>query len=145
VQELAAVSAEVAAAGADLHAALGTAARTGPPAASALICHDQNPTHYAAAPDGRIAAMLDVEAHLWAPPEYELAMVELWIDDFAALRTAYERHAEWPPAYADVRGAYALATWMEWAYCLHTLLHDATAARALEARLPSLAAGFAKR
>jgi hypothetical protein len=38
-----------------------------------------------------------------------------------------------------VRPAYLLFTWLEWVYCLRTLVHDEVAAVALEARLAQLA------
>jgi fructosamine-3-kinase len=142
MDELAATSADVAAAVPDLERLLDVAIETGPPAASVLVCHDQSPSHYVAADHGGIAALLDVEAHAWAPPDYELAMIELWLEDFDALKASYARSSPWPRAYDRVRGAYAISAWMEWAYCLHTLMHDTAGARALEARVPGLARGF---
>lgn len=64
------------------------------------------------------------------------------VEDFDTVRRAYERHAPWPRTYGDVRGAYMLATWMEWAYCLHTIVHDDGRARGLEEQLVWLARGF---
>jgi hypothetical protein len=41
---------------------------------------------------------------------------------------------------AEVRPAYWLYTWMEWCYCMHTLLHDSARAQELERGLVDLAA-----
>lgn len=140
--ELACCSNAVALARPDLEHALERARASGEPDSSVLICLDQSPSHYIVDDGGGIAGMLDVEAHLWAPRAYELAMVELWVEDFDAVRAAYERHAPWPRTYGDVRGAYMLATWMEWAYCLHTIVHDDGRARGVEEQLVWLARAF---
>ena len=85
-------------------------------------------------------ALVDVEGQLFAPPEYELALLELWLPDRATLALAYDTHRPYPAALLDeVRPAYWLFTWMEWAYCLRTLLHEEPAALELEARLAQLA------
>lgn len=41
--------------------------------------------------------MIDLEAHLWAPRELELAVVELWVGDTETFRDAYLEHAPLPP------------------------------------------------
>lgn len=116
-----------------LFAALERAAATGTPASFPLICLDNAPTHYLRADDGGIAAMVDVEGHLWAPREYELAMVELWLgSQRCAMWAGYERAAERPTAQPAVRDAYQWMTWMEWTYCNYTLLNDPAEARRME-------------
>jgi fructosamine-3-kinase len=121
-----------------LERALAQAVAAGKPSSCALICVDQNPTHYLGLPNGRITGLIDVEAHLWAPPEYELAMVELWMPDKAAFRAAYEEHLSWPGVLDAVRPAYWFFTWMEWIYCVHTLLHDPQKAAGMEEKLGAL-------
>jgi hypothetical protein len=111
---------------------------SGAPDAFALICIDQSPKHYLRADDGGIRAMVDVEGHLWAPPEYELAMALIWLRDEEMFRTAYERHFPWPRAMEAVRPAYTFMTWMEWAYCSRTLLQDEAGAEAAERQLAQL-------
>ena len=132
LSELARASATMASLDKPLRAALARAVATGAPSSCALICVDQNPTHYLAAPEGTISGMVDIEAHLWAPPEYELAMAGLWVRDQGAFREAYGEHRPWPEPMAQVHPAYGFFTWMEWIYCLHTLLHDHQGATALE-------------
>jgi fructosamine-3-kinase len=115
-----------------LEVALAQATATGTPASFPLVCIDQSPTHYLSAEDGRISGMIDVEAHLWAPQEYELTMVELWLQDVDAFRRGYSAYRPWPAAMDQVRSAYTFMTWMEWIYCSYTLLHDEARAVALE-------------
>jgi hypothetical protein len=138
--ELARCSEPVAEAVPRLERALTRGVDAGPPTASALVCLDQSPTHYLGPGDGTITAMVDVEGYLFAPPEYEVALLELWIPDRAALARAYECHRPHPAQLLEeVRPAYWLFTWMEWAYCLRTLIHDQPAALKLEWRLAQLA------
>lgn len=118
-----------------LEAALVRAPETGSPDAFPLICIDQNPTHYLNDGDGGVAAMIDVEGHLWGPREWELATVELWLQNGSAFRKAYTSRHAWPPAMEAVRPAYQFYTWMEWIYCNYTLLHDEAGAAALERHL----------
>jgi Ser/Thr protein kinase RdoA (MazF antagonist) len=142
--ELAGSSPPVAEAAPLLERALARGIKSGSPATSALICLDQSPTHYLGPGDGTISAMVDVEGHLFAPTEYELALLEVWIADRATLAQAYERHRHHPAALLEeVRPAYWLFTWMEWAYTLRTLIHDQTSALELEQRLAHLAGQIA--
>ena len=136
--ELARHSPTVAALERPLMAALARAVSAGPPEACVLICADQSPTHYLASPEGTISAMVDVEAHLWGPREYELATVELWARDQEDFRRAYTDCLPWPGVMEQVRPAYWFFTWMEWIYCLHTLLHDPEKAAALEGKFAVL-------
>jgi hypothetical protein len=76
--------------------------------------------------------MIGVEAHLWAPQEYELTMVEIWLQAVDAFRSGYIAYRPWPAAMDQVRPAYMFMTWMEWIYCSYTLLHDEASAIALE-------------
>jgi hypothetical protein len=138
--ELARGSSDVAGVAPLLERALDRAIASGAPAASTLICLDQSPTHYLGPGDGTISALVDVEGHLFAPPEYELALLEIWVADWATLARAYERHRPHPAALLDeVRPAYWLYTWLEWAYCMRTLIHDEGEALKLEARMAQLA------
>ncbi len=121
-----------------LERALEWASATGAPRRFALICHDQAPTHYLDVGDGTISGMVDIEAHLWAPPEYEVAMLELWARDVAGLRQGYEQHARWPETLDAVRPAYWFMTWMEWLRFTYTLRHDRSAAAGLEGKLTEL-------
>jgi hypothetical protein len=140
VGEMARCSSHVAEVAALLERALDRAVESGTPAASTLICLDQSPTHYLGRGGGTITAMVDVEGHLFAPPEYELTLLEIWLPDWPALARGYERHRRHPADLLDeVRPAYWLFTWLEWAYCLRTLLHDEPAALKLEGRLAQLA------
>lgn len=136
--ELARGSARVAAVREKLDRPLQWAESTPPPSSSVLVCVDQSPSHYLGSDDGRISGMVDLEAHVWAPREYELAIVELWLRDLDTFRTAYERHLPWPEGMEGVRIAYWLFTWMEWIYCVHTLVHDDSRAEQLERRLTEL-------
>ena len=135
--ELARHSPTIAALELPLKAALARAVAK-PPESCALICADQSPTHYLASPTGAISGMVDVEAHLWAPREYELATVELWARDPEDFRRAYADCLPWPDGMNEVRPAYYFFTWMEWIYCLHTLLHDNENAAALEEKFAAL-------
>lgn len=139
LEELARGSALMAGLRQPLERALARAVAGGTPEGCALICVDQNPTHYLGA-DGGLCGMVDVEAHLRAPREYELAMVELWVRDVDAFQKAYRAHLAWPETMDCVRPAYQFLTWMEWIYCLHTLIHDHQKAAALERHLGSLCA-----
>lgn len=124
-----------------LAAALEHALSTGPPQATALISVDQAPTHYLGSPSGSVSGLIDVEGQLWAPPEYELTVAEMWVTQSMRFRTAYIEHAAWPETYMETRAAYVAFTWMEWIYCLHTLLHDSGRAVTLERRLAALFGG----
>ena len=130
--ELCAVAPHLEAVAEPFERALQRASASGRATTSTLVCVDQNPSHYLADGYGRTAAFIDLEAHLWAPPELELAVVELWVGDKDAFWRAYLEHAEAPEAMDEVRAAYWLYTWMEWCYCLHTLLHDSARGRELE-------------
>ena len=138
LDELCRVSAVVSQVRPQLERALERGAATGAPHRFALTCHDQAPTHYLDVGDGTISGMVDIEAHLWAPPEYEVAMLELWARDAAAVRLGYERHARWPETLDAVRPAYWLMTWMEWLRFTYTLRHDPNAAVDLERKLAQL-------
>jgi hypothetical protein len=48
-----------------------------------------------------VTTLVDVEGHLFAPPEYELVLLEPWLSDRAALARAYERHRPYPTALLD--------------------------------------------
>ncbi len=124
---------------ADLLCALKRAEAAGTPDSFPLICIDQAPTHYLRDPDGSISAMVDVEGHLWAPREYELAMVELWIGhqapDFWA---GYEDVQPRPRRQAQVRDVYRWMTWMQWTLCDYTLLGNPARARHMEERLAEM-------
>lgn len=119
-----------------LYAALDRAAASGTPDAFPLICIDQAPTHYLRADDdesGAITAMVDVEGHLWAPREYELAMAELWLGDHRGeLWAGYEPRLARPAAQDAVRDAYQWMTWMEWIYCDYTLQNNPVQAAVME-------------
>jgi hypothetical protein len=131
--EVARASAVIAAVDDMFDRALERARATGTPAGSALICVDQSPTHYLGPGDGTISALVDIEGHLFAPAEFELAVLQLWLPETRPLAHAYERHLPWPRALLEqVRPAYWLFTWLEWIYCLRTLAHDDERARALE-------------
>jgi fructosamine-3-kinase len=130
--ELCRASAPVTSIRPELDRALEQAAATGAPTRFALICQDQTPTHYLNRGDGTISGMVDIEAHLWAPADYEIATVEIWAKDRAALRQGYERHGTWPETLEAARSAYWFYTWMEWLYCAYTMLHDEAAAADLE-------------
>jgi len=132
LQDLTRASTYIAAIRDRLAVALVQATATGTPASFPLVCIDQSPTHYLSTEDGRISGMIDVEAHLWAPQEYELTMVELWIQAVDAFRSGYSAYRPWPAAIDRVRPAYSFMTWMEWIYCSYTLLHDEASAVALE-------------
>lgn len=138
VDELARGSDDVRSVRVALRLALERAVAAGPPGGTVLVSVDQSPTHYLGTGDGTISGVVDVEGHLWAPREYELAVTELWIRDLAAFRTAYEEHLPWPERLEETRRAYHAFTWMEWIYCLHTLLHDHDGATRLELALRRL-------
>ena len=122
--------------------ALGRAEQTGSPSEFPLVCIDQSPSHYLRDVRGNIAAMIDVEAHLWAPRAYELTMIEIWLPDFGLFNESYSAHLDWPSEMELVRPAYWLMTIMEWIYCSRTLMHDDAAADQLEARLPEFCDRF---
>jgi hypothetical protein len=137
--DLCAVAPHLAGVAERLERALQSAGRSGRASTSALVCVDQSPSHYLADREGRIAAMVDLEAHLWAPRELELAVVELWVGHVDAFWKSYLEHASRPATMDDARPAYWLYTWMEWCYCMHTLLHDPVRALELERGLVELA------
>ena len=112
----------------------------GRPATMSLVCADQRPSHYLDRGDGTISGMIEVESHLWAPREWELVAVLLWISDPDALRSAYEAHLPWPAAMDEVRPAYSLYTLMEWIQEDWSESGDAKNAAGLERRLQELCA-----
>ena len=131
--------------------ALRQAQSTGTRESFPLICIDQSPTHYLIADDSQgIAAMIDIEGHLWAPAAYELAMVEIWIGggtdgvaERTALREGYAEASPYPAALLDVaRPAYQLMTWMEWMNCNYTLLNNREEARGIVPELIRLCQPF---
>ncbi len=127
-----------------LERALTQAVATGTPQRCGLICIDQNPQHYLRGEEGTIAAMVDIEGHLWAPIEYELAMVEMWVQHPANLRAGYEQVTAWPAALEQARPAYQFMTFMEWIYCVYTLLHKPEEAAELEQVLAQQCANWSR-
>lgn len=121
-----------------LNRALERAVAAGSPGSMSLVCIDQRPAHYLDRGDGSIGGMIEVEAHLWGPREYELAAVQCWISDREAFRTAYERHYPWPAVMEEVQPAYGLFSFMERTIRCHTSPSSPTGAAALEQRLREL-------
>lgn len=97
-----------------LDAPLRRAVRSPDPRAFSLVCVDQNPTRYLSDDAGRITGFVDVEGHLWAPAEWELSTILLWMPHSNAFRNAYERHRSWPEGMDAAQDAYTLYTLMEW-------------------------------
>lgn len=87
-----------------------------------LVCVDQNPTHYLGDDHGRITGFVDIEGHLWAPAEWELAVVSMWIPHTQAFRRGYGLHRAWPEAMEDVSEAYIVYTFLEWILCVRTMM-----------------------
>jgi hypothetical protein len=118
-----------------LLAAFDRAVSAGEPRHCALICLDQAPSHYLRAQGGGISAMIDIEGHLWAPVEYELAIVSLWMRPFETVKAAYEEHVAWPSAFDEVSDVYRNFTWMQWIYCMRFLTPNPTVVEGLEKQL----------
>ncbi len=100
-----------------------------------LVCVDQNPSHYLGDETGAISGFVDIEGHLFAPAEWELTTILMWMPYPKAFRQGYERHRLWPESMDDVRDAYATYTLLEWIRCTRSMMNRPEDASALEAWL----------
>lgn len=121
-----------------MHKLLATALSAPKPDKAALICIDQNPSHYLGGEDGAISGFVDIEGHLWAPPEWELASVLAWVRHERAFRDAYRRFSPWPLTMSKVRPAYTCYTYLEWIYCLRHMTNRQKEVETLEEALARL-------
>ncbi len=118
-----------------LEAPLARAIRSPDPRAFPLVCVDQSPTRYLGDENGRIVGFGDVEGHLWAPAEWELTTVLMWLPHPRAFRDAYEAHRPWPIAMDGVRDAYATYALLGWLVCARDLVESPMEVSNLEALL----------
>lgn len=109
------------------------AIRSPDPRAFPLVCVDQSPSHYLGDHADRITGFVDVEGHLYAPAEWELTTIQMWITHARALRNGYETHRPWPDSMDDVRDAYATYTLLEWLVCTRDLMDSPAEVANLEA------------
>jgi len=93
-----------------IDAALDRATRSPDPRDFTLVCVDQNPSRYLGDTHGTISGLAGVQGHLWAPAEWELSAILLWMPSPRAFREGYERYRCWPERMDETRDAYATYT-----------------------------------
>ena len=96
-----------------LDAALREATRSPNPSVFPLICIDQDPSRYLGDEGGLITGFVGVAGHLFAPAEWELTTVLMWMPHPHPFRHGYEHHRRWPEGMEAVRDAYATYALME--------------------------------
>lgn len=75
------------------------------PEAASLIMLDLWPSQFLIK-NGKISALVDIESYVWGPPELELAVLELWVEDFNSFRKGYESVGNVLPDLEPVRELY---------------------------------------